>query len=238
MIKDANGKVIRRLDGATSAGLHRESWNLRTYSLSSSGGSGSLVKPGKYTITAEKRVQDKITTIGNTQTIEVASMQKGSLPAQDINATKQFYELAGQLQRAVRGTSGKVNEVLSQLVEIKQVLKQSGKGTTALLDEARQLELKLKDISELLTGGTVKPRYSEPDVISISSRIRWAGKGMQTTYGPTKTHRRDYQIAKEQFQAVIDQVKKETEVDFVNLQKKLEAAGLPWTSGRPIPNLK
>ena len=238
VIKDANGKVVTRLAGSTSAGIHRASWNLRTYSLSSSGGSGPLVKPGKYKITAEKRVQDKITTIGNAQTIEVVSMQKGSLPAQDINATRQFYEAAGQLQRAVRGTSGKVSEVLSQLVEIKEVLRQSGKGTTALLDEARQLELKLKDISELLTGGTVKPQYSESDVISISGRIRWASKGMQTTYGPTKTHRQDYQIAKEQFQAVMSLVKKATEVDFVNLQKKLEAAGLPWTSGRPIPNLK
>ena len=27
------------------------------------------------------------------------------------------------------------------------------------------------------------------------------------------------------------------EGDFVNLQKKLEAAGLPWTAGRPIPQL-
>jgi uncharacterized Zn finger protein len=60
-------------------------------------------------------------------------------------------------------------------------------------------------------------------------------KGMGTTYGPTRTHQQDYQIAKQEFEAALGQVKKLVEVDFVKLQKKLETAGLPWTSGRPIP---
>ena len=33
-------------------------------------------------------------------------------------------------------------------------------------------------------------------------------------------------------------VKELIEADFVNLQKKLDDAGLPWTSGRAIPELK
>jgi len=33
-------------------------------------------------------------------------------------------------------------------------------------------------------------------------------------------------------------IKELIEIDFVNLQKNLELTGLPWTSGRPIPELK
>ncbi len=142
---------------------------------------------------------------------------------------------AGELQRTVRGTNGKVNEILGQLMEIKQALRQSDKGTTKLFDEARRLELKLKDIRELLDGGTIKSQYREPDQLSILNRINWSMNGMGTTYGPTRTHQQDYQIAKQEFEAVVGQVKKLVEVDFVKLQKKLETAGLPWTSGRPIP---
>ena len=61
--------------------------------------------------------------------------------------------------------------------------------------------------------------------------------GADTTYGPTKTNRQDFEIAKEEFEAVHGQAKRLVEGDFVNLQKELEAAGLPWTAGRPVPQL-
>jgi hypothetical protein len=61
---------------------------------------------------------------------------------------------------------------------------------------------------------------------------------MRSTYGPTLTHRQDYEIAQEEFEALLGQIKELIEIDFVNLQKNLELAGLPWTSGRPIPELK
>jgi hypothetical protein len=54
----------------------------------------------------------------------------------------------------------------------------------------------------------------------------------------TQTHRQDYEIAQEEFETILGQLKELIEVDFVNLQKKLKEADLPWTSGRPIPELK
>jgi len=238
IIKDAEGNVVNRLTGPTSAGFHRVNWNLRYSSLSSTGGSGPFVTPGKYMITAEKRLRDKVMPLGSPQMVEVVPILTPSLPAQDSEAVLQFYMTAGELQRAIRGANGKATEVLSQLAEIKQVLNQSGKGTVQLFEETRGLELKLKDIRELLLGNTTKSRYNEPDRLSIMSRVNSAMNAMGSTYGPTQTHRRDYEIAQEEFETVLGQVKELIEVDFVNLQRNLEAAGLPWTSGRPIPELK
>jgi photosystem II stability/assembly factor-like uncharacterized protein len=238
VIKDTEGNVVNRGTGPTSAGFHRVNWNLRYSALSSTGGNGPFVTPGKYTITAEKRVRDEVMPLGSPQTVEVVSVLIPSLPAQDRESVLKFYMTAGELQRAIHGANGKAVEVLSQLVEIKQILNQSGKGTTQLLEEARGLELKLKDIRELLVGNTTKSRYNEPDRLSIMSRVNSTMNSMRSTYGPTQTHRRDYEIAQEEFETVLGQVKESIEVDFVNLQKKLEAAGLPWTSGRPIPQLK
>jgi hypothetical protein len=238
VIKDSEGNVVNRVTGPVSAGFHRVSWSLRYSSLSSAGGSGPFVVPGKYTIEAEKRIKDKVTSLGQPQTVEVVPMLTSSLPVHDRDEVLQFYMTAGELQRAIRGANGKTDEVLNQLAEIKQVLKQSDKGTTQLFDEAREMELKLKDMRELLVGNTIKSRYNESERISILGRVNSAMNAMRTTYGPTKTHRQDFEIAKEEFEALIGQIKELTEIDFVNLQKKLEAAGLPWTSGRPIPKLK
>ncbi|MHC4244696.1 MAG: hypothetical protein ACYSU4_19980, partial [Planctomycetota bacterium] len=199
---------------------------------------GPFVVPGKYTIAAEKRIKDEVKPLGQPQTVEVVSMITPSLPVQDRNAVLQFYITAGELQRAIRGASGKTDEVLNQLVEIKQVLKQSDKGTPQLFEEARKIELKLKDIRELLIGNTTKSRYDEPDHISIMRRVNSSMNAMRSTYGPTQTHRGDFEIAKEEFEALVGLIKKLVEIDFVNLQKKLETAGLPWTSGRPIPEIK
>ena len=238
IIKDSEGDVVNRVNGSASAGFHRISWNLRYSSLSSSGGSGPYVTDGKYTIEAEKRIRDEVTTLGKPQTVEVKLIFTSSFPAQNRAEVLDFYMTAGEFQRVARGTFNKTDEVLRQLVDIKQALKQSDKGTTKLLDEAREIELKLKDIRELLVGGTTKSRYNESEQISILGRINSAMNAMRTTYGPTKTHRQDFEIAQEEYDAIIGQVKELIEIDFVNLQEKLEAVGLPWTSGRPIPEVK
>ncbi|MHC4435435.1 MAG: hypothetical protein ACYTBS_26700 [Planctomycetota bacterium] len=176
--------------------------------------------------------------LGEPQTVEVVPMLAASLPVQNRSAVLQFYMTASELARAIRGTNGRLDEVLSQLAEIKRALKQSPRGGEELLEQARRLELKLKDIRESLTGGTVLSRYNEPDRISVANRVNSAMSGAGSTYGPTKTQRADYQIAKEQFEAELGQVKRLIEGDFVNLQRNLDAAGVPWTSGRPIPQLK
>ena len=237
-IKDTKGNVVNRVTGGVSAGFHRVNWNLRYSSLSSAGGSGPFVVPGIYTITAEKRIKDEVKPLGQSQTVEVVPMITPSLPAQDSDAVLRFYMTAGELQRAIRGAFGKTDEVLKQLVEIKQVLKRSDKGTPQLFEEARKMELKLKDIRELLIGNTTKSRYNESDRISIMNRVNSSMNAMRLTYGPTQTHRQDFEIAKEEFEALVGQIKELIEIDFVNLQKKIEMAGLPWTTGRPIPELK
>jgi len=48
----------------------------------------------------------------------------------------------------------------------------------------------------------------------------------------------DYRIGREEFHELYGRLKKLIEGDFVNLQKKLEAAGVPWTPGRAIPRVK
>lgn len=238
VVRDKNGQVVDRVTGPTSAGLHRVSWDLRYAPLSSTYGSGPLVAPGWYTVTAEKRVRDEVTPLGPSRAVEVVLASHPSSPSQSPDAVIQFYVEASELQRAVRGADGKVEETLGQLGEIKQALRSSGKGGPELLAEARRLELQLQDIRERLVGRTVKSEHDEPDRLGVMSRVRSALSTMGSTHGPTQTDRRDYEIAKEEFEETIGQIKQTIEKDFVRLQEDLEATGVPWTAGRPIPSLK
>ena len=56
-----------------------------------------------------------------------------------------------------------------------------------------------------------------------------------STYGPTATHRRSYDIALAEFSVIREDLHRLLDVDLVNLEARLEEAGVPWTPGRPIP---
>lgn len=236
VVKDSDGNVVNRITGPTSAGFHRVSWDLRYGSFSSARGDGPLVEPGWYTVVACKRVQDQITPLGGSRTVEVALT--GRPAASHRDGALAFYLAASELRRTVEGARGKTDEVLDQLAEIKEVVRSSPRGNTELFDEARRLELALQDVRAALVGQTVKSQHHEPDLVPILGRLNSALDTMDQLAPPTRTHRRDYQIAREQFEVLRDQVTQLIEVDFAQLQRDLETAGLPWTPGRPLPDLR
>ncbi len=238
VIRDRDGQLVNRVTGPTSAGLHRVNWDLRYASISSTYGSGPLVLPGWYTVTVEKCVRGEVIPLGMSRTVEVMPINPPSTRLQDPEAVMQFYTDASKLQRTIQGTNGKIDETLGQLAEIKQALIISRPGNTELLTETRRLELELQDIQEHLVGRTIKSQYSEPEQLGMMGRISSALSTLGSTHGPTQTQQRDYEIAKEEFEETISRIKRAIEEDFVKLQKDLETAGVPWTSGRPIPTLK
>ena len=70
-------------------------------------------------------------------------------------------------------------------------------------------------------------------------RVQNAHSGtLSNSYGPTETHRRDYEIGREQYEEIAGDLKTLIESDFVQLQEKLDQAGVPWTSGRSIPEIR
>jgi len=237
LIRDKDGQVIDRVTGPTSAGFHRINWDLRYAPISSTYGRGPLVTPGWYTVTAEKRIRDEVIPLGKSRIVEVVFAKLPPAPLRDPEAVMQFYMDGLELQRAIYGVNGKIGETLGQLAEIQQAVTSSRQGNAELRAEARKLQLELQDIGERLVGRTIKTRYSEPERLGTMQRINSALSTMGSTHGPTQTDRRDYEIAKEEFAETIGQVERIIDEDFVQLQKDLEAAGVPWTSGRPIPKI-
>ncbi len=58
---------------------------------------------------------------------------------------------------------------------------------------------------------------------------------MGSTEGPTGTHRRQLEIAEEEYKEVIGDLKKLVEKELPKLHRQLDDAGAPWTPGRKIP---
>jgi hypothetical protein len=96
----------------------------------------------------------------------------------------------------------------------------------------------LLKIREVLQGNERQGEMGEPTPPSITERLGVVMIGNQfSTYGPTPTHRRSFEIAVEELGEVRQELQQLIDVDLEALEEKLEAAGVPWSPGRGAPGL-
>jgi photosystem II stability/assembly factor-like uncharacterized protein len=244
-VSDSEGHVVRRLSGPVDAGFHRVAWDLRypaadptdlepstEYSPYSEPPIGPLAAPGRYRVSLAKRVDGELTPLGEARTFETETLGTGSLPPPDREALLAFQEKTARLQRAVLGAVKTAAEAQKRLDYLKQALEDTPAADQALADEARTIEGRLKDLEVKLSGDEVVEKYHEPTPRSIVARVQGIVSGhWTTTQAPTATHRREYEIAAEQFTDVLAGLQTLMN-DLEALEAKAEAAGAPWTPGR------
>ncbi len=241
IIRDEAGNVVRRLDGSTSKGIHRTTWDFRypgfTPLGTSGDGFGPMTLPGIYTVSIEKRVDGVTTEMVPPTSFQVEPLGMSSLGPTDRDALLAFQKEVGSLQRAAMGARRAADEANNQIKYIKHAIEVSPAVDLSLRDEVYRLEIRLRDLREALTGDPTKPRRSEPELPGILDRIQQIVFGhWSSTSAPTATHRRNYEIASAQYGAIVGDLKQLVEVDLVALENRLEAAGVPWTPGRGIPD--
>ncbi len=247
-VRDASDRVVRRLTGPAKAGFHRVAWDLRYPSVQPwkpkkkeeqsfrDPPRGTLVVPGHYSVSLAKREDGVLTDLDGPQTFEVVRLTEGTLPGASAEEVAAFARELAELQRRVQGAVALVNETATRLTAIKEALMRSTAGDTALDDEARALDRRLQDLKERLSGNERRGAANDPGPVSITRRLSVAAMGTRTsTYGPTPTHRESVGIARDEFAEVRRELDRLIEAELPALEKKLDAAGVPWTPGRGAP---
>jgi photosystem II stability/assembly factor-like uncharacterized protein len=247
IVRDEVGNVVRRITGKTGKGIHRVTWDFRYPAYTPTrigstgggfggGGAGPMALPGSYTVSLEQRANGVTTELVGLTTFVVEPLGMSSLGEVDRVALLAFQKQTGELQRAVMGASRAAGEATNRLEFIKRAIEESPNVELALRDEARALELRLMDLQQALNGDPTKPRRNEPGMPGIQSRVQQIVRGhWSSTSAPTATHRRNYEIAAEQFGEIVGDLRQLIEVDLVAFEDRLEAAGVPWTPGRGVP---
>ena len=232
-IRDAAGKIVNRIRGPVAAGFHRVSWRLNYAGFGNA--SGPPVLPGKYLVTAAKRIGDETTPLGEPQEFEVVASGETALPRPNRKKTLAYQMQAGKLYQAVRGAVAKVDELTTQVTAIKTAIRRSKNVDLSLLDDARKIERALADASDALSGDTTRMNRSQTAPLPIAARVQTAYNAALNVYGPTATHKQQYEIAREAYGEVAAQLKRIIDDDLRKLTKKLDDAGVAWTTGRSLP---
>jgi photosystem II stability/assembly factor-like uncharacterized protein len=241
-VRDESGEIVRRITGPVTAGFHRVAWDLRYPSPQpwdpeasdewEEWTRGLLVAPGTYTVGLEKRVEGKLTDLGQRQRFEVVPLRKGVLPGASYEELVAFTRELDAARRDVGAAKSALDDTAERLTGIQAALMQST-ADPALDGAAREMDLRLKDLRERLLGDEQRLWARDPGPVSVERRLDVAVMGnLFSTYGPTATHRENFAIAREELQQLGVELARLLESDLPALERQLDAAGVPWTPGR------
>ena len=244
-VSDADGHVIRRLEGPTGGGFHRVAWDLRfappdPASVTpvepgpfSSAIIGPMVVPGTFTVALAKRVGGETTALGEPQTFKASALGLGTLAAEDEQELLDFQQRTARLQRAVLGAGRAFAEAQDRIAHLRVALRDTPDAGPELGERLRAIEEGLADLSIDLFGDRTVRARSEPTLPSITQRVDRVVSGHWTsTAAPPATLRREYEIAAEAFGPLLEKMRELIGVDLKAVEDEVEAAGGPWTPGR------
>ncbi len=249
-VTDEEGNVVRRLTAPGKAGFHRLAWDLRfptstpirlqppERSIFGGPPRGPLVAPGRYQVAMAKQVDGEVTALGEAQTFEAVPLGLASLPATDQATQLEFQRKTARLQRAVTGAMRAVDEAQERLQHVQKAILETPGADLELAEQARALDLRLRDLDEKLNGDPVLASRNEPTPPSISDRVQNVVESHWVSSSEaTRTYQDDYAIAAAEFAPVLADLRQAISVDLKNLEDQLEALGAPWTPGR-LPSWK
>jgi len=244
-VADASGKVVRRLEGPTKAGLERVSWDLRWPSPDpvslkpvevtnpfQSLPRGSLVVPGEYNVRFQKLHRGKLEDLGPAQKFSVVPLGAGALPAPDRLALGQFQAEVAKLWSTVQGTQEAAGELDNRLAFAKKAIAETPGADPAWRGEAAAIEENLRAARLVLSGDKVMQKVEEPTLPTLGGSVGRVVESLWNSIAaPTATQRSAVADAGVLLEKVLGDLEAGDKA-LRSLEEKLEKAGAGWTPGR------
>jgi small-conductance mechanosensitive channel len=195
--------------------------------------SGTLVAPGRYSVSLSKRVDGVVTPLVSAREFTVEA-EKGE--ASEEAARKELFEFqqkVARLERAVLSTLASANELNTRIGKIKEAIDATPAMDRKWADAARALEKKNNEILRALRGDVTLARRNENVPVAIVERVETIvndeGASLQR---PPGSDVQAFAIASQEFAAEREKLRTLVEADLKALEQALDTAGAPWTPGR------
>jgi photosystem II stability/assembly factor-like uncharacterized protein len=243
-VSDVAGNVIRHLVGPATAGFHRTAWDLRYPPVDpwlpederdpQDRSVGVLVAPGTYQVAMYQRVDGELTDLDQRPTFDVVSIRQPTLPGGTQQQRIAFSRQVDEMRRAVAGTLGSIDEIVQQLVAIKEILS-SSTADMRLYQAANAIHRQLTEQRDQLADNETRGSFGAVGPISVSTRLQHAAYDPDANaYGPTRTQSESLAIAQDLYARSSAQLTRLVDNEYAELRRSLDAAGVPWTPGRGV----
>ncbi|MCB8942418.1 MAG: glycosyl hydrolase [Ardenticatenaceae bacterium] len=247
LVRNEAGEPVRWLEGATEAGLHRASWDLRRPSPEpinlvkpefespwSQPPRGPLAAPGRYSAELWLVTDEGIGPISQPQSFVVKAVP--TLPdGTDVAAAVSFQHEAAALVRQIAGAGKEIERTQERLRHLAAAVLETPGVDTAVFARITNLQAALVGLAARLLHDEVRDKLSEPSEPTIQQRARRVFWGLSSTRQmPTATQQRNLALAEAAFAGLRQELTMLIEQDLDRLEMELAAAGAPWTPGRRL----
>ena len=190
--------------------------------------------PGSYTAELVRRSGGSTERLGEPQPFTAKALAAAGVPPSDPEARHAFQREAAALQRRVFGAVAALEASIERVEALSQALDEAAAGDD-LRAEAGEIRVALLDLRVRFLGDDTVRSRRETVLPGIRDRIQRVVGAFWSTSDPTNTHRRQAEIAAEQFGPANAELIELVETRLAALEARADAAGVPWTQGRRIP---
>ncbi len=234
VIRNAEGDIVRRIEAPKTAGLHRVAWDLRYPDAAGGDRGGPLVMPSTYSAELVRRDESGTTRLGEPQSFTPRVLVREGVPAADEEARHAFQLEVAELQRRVFGAVEALGASIERVEALADALDASG-AADDLRAEASAIRGGLLDLRVRLVGDDTVRSRAEATLPGMRQRIQRVVGAFWSLSDPTRTHRRQVEIVREEFGPANEELIALVETRLADLEARADAAGIPWTPGRGIP---
>ncbi len=236
-VKDENGDVVRKIEGPTDKGFHRVAWDLTrssSRSINPDGKnkrwepSGPMVAPGKYTVTLSKQMDGIVSNLSEAVEFVVEPLRDGALKGADYIEVADFWKELDEFRAEVGIASDMLNKAHSVAEAMEKALKSANVEPGELNAKIYKLKQEVFDLETEFYGQQSKTKIGIKNNPTIYSRLNVAQTGTGfSTYGPTPTHKRSFDLAKKQYEDLMPKLKEIVDVKIPALEKELKNVNAP-----------
>jgi len=243
-ISDSEGNIVRRLSVPASSGVQRAVWDFRYTQPSIAaprtqagdgegfnfGPQGTLVMPGKYTVTMALRVNGATTSLPGSQAFNVQVEGRENISASDLAVLSDFQRNVAKLERSVNGAIEVASSAKTRIGLLKRAAREAPVENSKLVAQAEAFANRIDQLLNSLRGDRENSDIPPP---SIRSRIgNVAGTIRLSSVRPTQTQMAQYELSTAEFAPVLTSLRSLIDRDLPAFEKALEDAGAPLTPGR------
>jgi len=232
-ITTTDGEVIQTIKGPSSSGFHRVNWDLRYPLSKDSRRSGPMVKAGEYQVSLSIYEEGAFTQVGKPQRFLVKPLGLATMAAKDPKAVDAYFKKAGQLSASLRGSYQYLEAQIENLEAARNKVLNTSEAAE-LLPKIRAVEVKLKDLDLIFSGDRTRASRAEFVQPGLMSRLRRAMRSQYNSSGPTKTHEQNYQMVKDAYGKLYQQLQT-IDQELKVLQEAIEAAEVTWPTTPTLP---
>jgi photosystem II stability/assembly factor-like uncharacterized protein len=239
LIRNAEGKEVRRIIKAPTKGISRVSWNLRTestYPISANSelnnNNGFLVPAGNYSVEIFLLKDGKIETIVEKTTFTVKSLNNQTLAVENPREATQFRTELEELSRSVSGAGVLLSETTDKLKILKRVILTYPNTDLSWLAQITQLE-QLADSCNIALNEDGLKHSKEVEVLpGISQRLGTIYYMLyNNTTGVTQTQRNYKAIVEKEYAAFREKLNRII-LATKTIEKALDGLGIPYIEGK------